>query len=152
MRARSDYGGDSSADSQIGEEGDDYGMYPEDAEIAYLERKLFSGKKYRGEKGKKKLAKEWVEKDGFDEGFSDFLTGLETRVFASSNEVSGDGGKHYDNNSTPGVPLHPQQSPMRRDQDGNRVKILRPRALSTEVQSESESADSDDSDDITGYF
>ena len=48
MRARSDYGGDSSDDSQIGEEGDDYGMYPEDAEIAYLERKLFSGKKYRG--------------------------------------------------------------------------------------------------------
>ena len=41
----------------------------------------------------------------------------------------------------------PQQSPMRRDQDGNRVKILRPRALSTEVQSESESDDSDDSDD-----
>ena len=35
---------------------------PEDAEIRYLEQKLFAGK-YKGEKGKKKLEKEWAEKD-----------------------------------------------------------------------------------------
>ena len=121
-------------------------VYPEDREIAYLEQKLFSGKKYSGEKGKRKLAKEWVEKDGFDDDFSDFLSGLEKRVFTSS----APSGEHEKIN-VPDVrdPLKSGRSPMRRDRDSEAVQILRPRALSVDVQSESE-AEADD-DDATAH-
>ena len=66
------WGGVAPHDEREDESEDD----PEDAEIRYLEQKLFSGK-YRGTKGKKKLEKEWTEKDGFDDEFASFIMGLE---------------------------------------------------------------------------
>jgi len=71
---------------------------PEDAEIRYLEQKLFSGK-YKGDKGKKKLAKEWEEKDGFDPEFASFIMGLGSGGSYSSSSSSNRNNNRNNNNN-----------------------------------------------------
>ena len=115
------------------------GDYPEDAEIEYLEKKLFAGK-YKGEKGKKKLEKEWIQKDGFDTDFGTFLVDLDQRVFQRDGRSKNSNKKNSDSNQ--------ETSPMRNEHDrSSQVEIYRPRALSKEVHSEEEEDDEEGDED-----